>query len=65
MLVAEMHACLENNTPINMSNPPHREITEALQFLVYEKADEEAKQNIEKDESGREIQVSENVAEGV
>lgn len=35
-LVAEMRTCLTEKRPVNLSNPPHREITEALHRLVYD-----------------------------
>ncbi|MFN8495660.1 MAG: hypothetical protein U0350_49165 [Caldilineaceae bacterium] len=36
LLVEEMHTCIENKRSIDLSTPPHREITEALRYLVYE-----------------------------
>ncbi len=38
-LIDEMRACIASNTAINMSTPPHREITEALHALVYEQGE--------------------------
>ena len=46
VLVAEMKACIADDRPINLSHPPHREITEALHYMVYEKADETAELDI-------------------
>ena len=38
-LVNEMRVCIQTKQPIDLSTPPHREITEALHHLVYENGD--------------------------
>ena len=38
-LVGEMKQSVQDNQPVNLSNPPHREITEALHEMVYYKFD--------------------------
>src|SRR5437763_6708083 len=38
-LVGEMRVCIQTKQPIDLSTPPHIEITEALHQLVYEKGD--------------------------
>ncbi len=35
-LVKEMHDCIDTKRPVDLSTPPHVEITEALHRLVYE-----------------------------
>lgn len=39
-LVTDMKTAMQKKQPINLSNPPHREITEALHGMVYAKKDE-------------------------
>lgn len=39
LLVKEMHEGIQRNRPVDLSTPPHREITEALHRLVYEQGD--------------------------
>ena len=38
-LVKEMHEGIQRNRPVDLSTPPHREITEALHRMVYEQDD--------------------------
>lgn len=45
-LVGEMKFAVENKHPFNLSNPPHREVTEALHDIVYFKNDQPAELDI-------------------
>lgn len=45
-LVAEMRVCLAEKRAVNLSNPPHTEITEALHRFVYDESDEPAELDV-------------------